>query len=57
VIEGTRPCPHCGGTSHWWWKPGPDLYAVACKCGATGPVGRTEDEAVGSYNRRFDVRT
>lgn len=51
--EGAKPCPWCQGHRLWVWEKGPGKPAVACSnpsCGATGPIGKTVQQAVDYWN-------
>lgn len=60
-VSTFSPCPFCHGTDLASHKPGAGLFwAVFCEngeCGATGPLGLTEAEAVRGWNTRRDGRT
>ena len=58
MSEELKPCPFCGNSDVYVDKGvlGNDElgnYFVCCEfCHTTGPAGKTEDDAVASWNRR-----
>lgn len=49
------PCPFCSecrGLVVVCAYPDDEGYFVLCKCGANGPLGKTEEEAIELWNRR-----
>ena len=51
-------CPFCGHSDKTYISKyqsnGSWVYTVGCSlCSSTGPVGKTEDEAVEGWNQRF----
>ena len=47
-----KPCPFCGSKNVDVTKIGPEDWWLQCRgCGATGPIGESEEETIKLWNR------
>lgn len=53
-MSDLNSCPFCGNADlECGHDPDASLYRVECNCGACGPDGKTEQEAIDAWNRRI----
>ena len=49
-------CPFCKSDSKWISSNGDPRYFVECECGASGPVGDTEQDAINLWESRTKAK-